>query len=70
MNKREINIICATARGIRRAEDELRTNPKAWVRAMLDVMEYLDKPLSSELCGYYGAMVKHWEDLGKPDFFT
>lgn len=71
MNDKEIKIICATQRGIAQARQALLADPEAWIPAIGDMLETrMDRPLSSELCGYYAAMVQHWTDLGRPDVFT
>lgn len=73
MNDKEARIINATQRGIARARRELAANPHAWEDPLLLILDpeaRLEQRLSSELCGYYAAMVQHWVDLGAPDIFT
>lgn len=72
MNPKELGIIRATAAGFRRALADLTGDQSdaALAAAINDLCDYLDKPLSSELAGYYAAMLMSWEDQGHPDVLT
>ena len=72
MNPKEMSIIRNTAAGFRRALAELSgdNGDIALASAINDFAEYLDRPLSSELAGYYAAMLLAWEERGHPDVFT
>lgn len=72
MNPKELGIIRNTAAGFRRALAELSGDQgdAALAAAVNDLCEHLDKPLSSELAGYYAAMYLAWQERGRPDLFT
>ena len=72
MNAKEMGIIRNTAAGFRRALAELSgdSGDAALAAAVNDFYEYLDKPLSSELSGYYAAMFLAWQERGCPDLIT
>lgn len=72
MNPKELSIIRNTAAGFRRALAELSGDhgDAALAAAINDMGDRLDRPLSSELAGYYAAMFLAWQQRGCPDLFT
>ena len=72
MNTKELGIIRNTAAGFRRALNELSGDggDAALAAAINDLHEHLDRPLSSELAGYYAAMFLAWQEHGCPDLTT
>ena len=72
MNPKELGIIRNTAAGFRRALSELSgdSGDAALAAAINDLHERLDRPLSSELAGYYAAMFLAWQERGCPDLTT
>ena len=72
MNPKELGIIRNTAAGFRRALAALSADDgdAALAAAVNDLAEHLDVPLSSELAGYYAAMLLAWEERGRPDLFA
>ena len=72
MNPKELGIIRNTAAGFRRALAELSGDQgdAALAAAVNDFHEYLARPLSAELTGYYAAMFLAWQERGCPDLLS
>lgn len=72
MNPKELGIIRKTADGISRALSELSgdDSDRCLSAAICDLYEHLDRPLSSDLAGYYATMYLAWKERGCPDLIT
>lgn len=72
MNQKELNIISATAKGMRQALDMLNSDygDHALSDALCSLQDPMPRPLRSADVGYYAMMLLAWQLRGSPDLLT